>query len=592
MSFLLICFFALFILEASAAGNLTAEQIKSFYDPEKIAKEPLNVKILDKKEVSDGKTILEEVEFTSEKTERGEYRIFAYYAYPKDLKDKIPGQLFIMGGMAPGEAKDAIEGAAHGYATITIHQPSSGGRSKSKIPSFPGWGESWSLFPVSRHEKLSDWWLYHSCAALMRAITFLQSRPEVDQEIIAVRGQSWGGFLTVMISGIDKRIKAAVPVFGCGFFENGTYWNDSLEKMSPENRKDWLMYFDPGAYAFHIECPVLYMTASNDWAYWLNSFIRTYQAMPSGNKRMAIYVNGSHDVSSAMHNDRWKWMDLYCKKTGKDFPDIKKVNFKANKDKLDAEIAIDSSSPVTAVEIAYSEGDNDVPPSRYWSTVKAAKSDNGNWRAEIPVYFTDIPIYFFANVTDKDGHFVSSVPASVIPMEHGVGKIRPPSEQPVITADKDLNFGNGAAFKAVRTHAWVEKKDLGKSPKSAVCEYDPEEKFYGGKVLKADCANHKELELTREPQHYALKFPEKDTYLFSINLKSDKNGQKVYLGLYNNRSGKYFSKPVELSVAWKPYQVELIIPEDDTEGLLAKIFIPAEDADSNIWLSGYSLSLK
>jgi len=205
---------------------------------------------------------------------------------------------------------------------------------------------------------------------------------------------------------------------------------------------------------------------------------------------------------------------------------------------------------------------------------------------EIPVYFKEKPIYLFANVSDKDGHLISSIPQQVIPLKYGIKEVLSLPEKTII-ADKDPNFGNASSFKATKLYAWVQDKES-----KAVCEYDIKEKFSGKKVLKVQCVNNKTLKLTREHHHYALRALGRNNYTFKIRLKSDKMGQNIYLGLYNNKTRKTFSKPVKLSTVWKEYKVNLNIPDNETESLLARIYIPAKEADSNIWLSGYSLELK
>jgi dienelactone hydrolase len=45
-----------------------------------------------------------------------------------------------------------------------------------------------------------------------RVIDYLQSRPDVDPEMIAVTGESGGGTQTIMLTAIDPRIKVSVPV--------------------------------------------------------------------------------------------------------------------------------------------------------------------------------------------------------------------------------------------------------------------------------------------------------------------------------------------------------------------------------------------
>mgnify|MGYP001223359530 CR=1 FL=1 len=54
----------------------------------------------------------------------------------------------------------------------------------------------------------------------MRAIDYLQSRPEVDPERIGVTGRSGGGAYSWWIAALDERVKAAVPVAGITSMRN------------------------------------------------------------------------------------------------------------------------------------------------------------------------------------------------------------------------------------------------------------------------------------------------------------------------------------------------------------------------------------
>ncbi|MGI8601915.1 MAG: alpha/beta hydrolase family protein [Verrucomicrobiales bacterium] len=76
-----------------------------------------------------------------------------------------------------------------------------------------------------RHDRW--WWQARGytpagveCWNGMRAIDYLQSRPEVDPERIAVTGISGGGAATFWIAAADERVKVAVPVSGMGDLED------------------------------------------------------------------------------------------------------------------------------------------------------------------------------------------------------------------------------------------------------------------------------------------------------------------------------------------------------------------------------------
>lgn len=65
-------------------------------------------------------------------------------------------------------------------------------------------------------------WTYHAVAAILRGHSLLISCAEVDAERIGITGTSWGGYLTCITAGVDSALKAAVPVYGCGYCTRDT----------------------------------------------------------------------------------------------------------------------------------------------------------------------------------------------------------------------------------------------------------------------------------------------------------------------------------------------------------------------------------
>ena len=60
--------------------------------------------------------------------------------------------------------------------------------------------------------------IYHCAVAILKAVSYLETRPEVDPNRIGMAGSSWGGYFTTLLAGLDPRLKAAAPMFGCGGF--------------------------------------------------------------------------------------------------------------------------------------------------------------------------------------------------------------------------------------------------------------------------------------------------------------------------------------------------------------------------------------
>jgi len=124
-------------------------------------------------------------------------------------------------------------------------------------------------------------WAYHAVEAVLRGHSLLAARKEVDPARVGVTGISWGGYLTCIVAGIDDRIKVAVPVYGCGFLHEDSHWKpNQFDRMTPGRRDRWVDAFDPSRYLPGVRCPILFVNGTNDFAYPLDSYRRSYRAVP------------------------------------------------------------------------------------------------------------------------------------------------------------------------------------------------------------------------------------------------------------------------------------------------------------------------
>ncbi len=138
-----------------------------------------------------------------------------------------------------------------------------------------------------------DQWTYHAVADVILAHSLLRSLKEVDAGHTAVTGISWGGYLTCIVAGVDNRFKAAVPVYGCGFLHENSVWLPQFAKMTPEQRDKWVRLWDPSRYIGSAAMPVLFMNGTNDFAYPLDSYAKTY-GLVKGRRQVRITVNMPH----------------------------------------------------------------------------------------------------------------------------------------------------------------------------------------------------------------------------------------------------------------------------------------------------------
>ena len=92
---------------------------------------------------------------------------------------------------------------------------------------------------------------------------------------------------------MDNRFKAAVPVYGCGFLHENSVWLPQFEKMTPEQRDRWVRLWDPSRYIGSAAMPVLFINGTNDFAYPLDSYAKTYGLVKS-RRNLRITVNMPH----------------------------------------------------------------------------------------------------------------------------------------------------------------------------------------------------------------------------------------------------------------------------------------------------------
>jgi dienelactone hydrolase len=139
-----------------------------------------------------------------------------------------------------------------------------------------GWDEAFAQV----NEPMEDQWPYHAVADAMIAASLLKAMPEVDPDRIGLTGISWGGYLTCMVAAVDRRLKFAVPVYGCGYLDECA-WKPILEKMGVADREKWTAWWDPKGWLPSVRCPVLWLDSTNDWAYPMGPLVKS-MGLPKG----------------------------------------------------------------------------------------------------------------------------------------------------------------------------------------------------------------------------------------------------------------------------------------------------------------------
>ncbi len=238
--------------------------------------------------------LVREVYYEGEPFQGKPTRVFGYYSCPENAKGPLPAMVLVHGGGGTAYAEWAELWAKRGYAALAMDLAGCGPEQKRLADGGPDQGHP-EKFHDFTAETVDSMWTYHAVAAVVRGHSLLASMKEVDPARIGITGISWGGYLTCIVAGVDDRLKVAVPVYGCGFLQDNSAWLGEFAKMTPEMRARWVEFWDPSRYLPGVSCPILFVNGTNDFAYPLDSYQKSYRAVPGPiDLRIEVAMKHSH----------------------------------------------------------------------------------------------------------------------------------------------------------------------------------------------------------------------------------------------------------------------------------------------------------
>jgi hypothetical protein len=373
--------------------------------------EPLDIKVV--KEWKNDGVVTRYVTFKVGTFKGADSRIAAYYSFPKNDK-RNASFVWSHGGGQRAERGRGIYFAKQGFATVDINwlgrpmedgidvhtdwanvDPTQGPRFYSKALR-KGWKrnlqpDEYSIDPVVSPRN-SNWFLL--TVAARRSITFLEQQPEVDSERIGFAGFSMGGMITALTA-IDTRLKAVVPFVGGSGFKYVDFPGGIEGSSIRQHFQDLDLYkstIDVSAYWPLAQCPVLFISSSNDFH---SAFERIYQSM-------ALLKHRNWRVSTNLHQnhgpgpEQWvllnQWFNQYLKGTDQNIPVTPPSTFS-----VDAGVATFTVTPADPDRLAGTEIYFSYDPNartRFWNRADATRSGQ-SWSVQLPVH-DDLPLYVFA----------------------------------------------------------------------------------------------------------------------------------------------------------------------------------------------------
>jgi dienelactone hydrolase len=353
--------------------------------------------------------LVQEVYYDGEPLDGKPTRIFAYYAKP-DSAGPFPGVVLVHGGGGKAFSAWAEHWAKRGYAAIAMDL--SGNGPSGHLPDGGPDQSDKSKFHDFAADQVKDMWTYHVVAAVIRGHSLLRSRPEVDPKRIALTGISWGGYLTCIVAGVDHLFKAAVPVYGCGFLDEDSFWVPILSKMSPDQRRRWVENFDPSRYIGGAQCPMLFLDGTNDFAYPPDSLQRTYRLVKSP-VTLSMEINRKHG-----HIWTFPEVDAFIDSQINDGPPLPKLG-ELTTSADTASAAVSAKVPISNAELDYTT-DSGPWQKRQWHLVSAVVSGN-MVSAKLPA---DRPLVCYLRVTDQRGCSVTTPYVELIAANASINTVK------------------------------------------------------------------------------------------------------------------------------------------------------------------------
>jgi hypothetical protein len=339
--------------------------------------------------------------------------VAAFFAAPKGAKS-LPGLMHIHGGGQSANLGTVFADAKRGYASLSLNW---GGNKMTLADGkiYDGLNTDWGAVDATHEPKRNkvnhfaggtapdaytldavdsprnDNWFLVTLAA-RRGLTFLQSRPEVDPARLGVYGHSMGGRLTTQLTGIDARVKAAVP--SCGGSGDLTATLDQMPGGQRSKRSPLgLETISENPYIRRLSVPTLWFSPTNDFHAHMDNMAWTWRDVPDALLRLSMspHFNHRHDHASAL--TQHLWFETYLKgKTGL-VPITPKIALELGPTPK-VFVTPDASLPCQTVRIYYTQDVHEL--TRHWRSAEV-RQENGRWVAEAPIMDPTQPLFAYAS---------------------------------------------------------------------------------------------------------------------------------------------------------------------------------------------------
>ena len=148
-------------------------------------------------------------------------------------------------------------------------------------------------------------WIYHAVYNCIFSNNILRARDDVDENRIVLTGNSWGGYVTCVTAGVDKRFAAFASTNGCGYIYNDTTWQKD-GKFGGEKKEEWISLYDPSSYLPYATKPMLFVSGVDD------EYFSAYNRQKSADLvKGKVFYSQRTNISHAAWNKQYETLAFF-----------------------------------------------------------------------------------------------------------------------------------------------------------------------------------------------------------------------------------------------------------------------------------------
>jgi acetyl esterase/lipase len=330
--------------------------------------------------------------------------VYGVEAFPQQA-GVYPALLLLHGGGSNADAlvPMAQEYASRGYVALAIDLPGICDPTKTPYSSGP-----WKSKPAGEEPRFDvatgpeNSTLVDAEVAGIEGFNWLRAQTNVSPSFVGITGFSWGGYSTTMLSGIlQDKVKASYAVFGCGFYDKGSFWKDRILALAPAVRDTWLTYLDAGRRAPMMKAAYFLEGETNDTYFWPEAVSATIDAV-TGTKNHVWGPNLNHMQLAAGPQMQRLYFDHYLKGEGSPFAAAQVSRIDPQGDgskKVTIAVEIPAGVSIASTQLYYSE--QGAPwQMRVWTAIDAPAEGVGTYTATIPATLAAKKLDYYGLVTD------------------------------------------------------------------------------------------------------------------------------------------------------------------------------------------------